>query len=136
MSSPTISRPDRKNKIEGKALSEHYVIDFITCTTTVDDLDDLRARYDIPDDITLRILGKNDTLSRPCRGYITLFLESFKLGMRCPLQPYFGRILSGLNLAPGQLNPNGWRVLSRLFILWDIYCQSKPTVDEVKPCTS
>ncbi|KAL9417504.1 hypothetical protein AB3S75_040477 [Citrus x aurantiifolia] len=52
--------------------------------------------------------------------------------MRCPLQPYFARILNELNLAPDQLNPNGWRVLSGLFILWDRCCQSEPTVDEVK----
>ena len=58
MSSPGTSRPDRKSKVGGRALSEHYAIDFITCTTTVDELDNLRARYDIPDDIPLRILGK------------------------------------------------------------------------------
>ena len=96
------------------------------------DLVDLRTRYDIPDDIPLRIPGKNDTPSRLPRGYVTLFLESFKLGMRCPLQPYFARMLSGLNLASSQLNPNGWRVLSGLFILWDRCCQSEPTIDKVK----
>ena len=89
----------------------------MTCTTIVDELVSLRARYGIPDEISLRIPGKKDTPSRPPRGYITLFLESFKLGLRCPIQPYFARILNGLNLAPGQLNPNGWRVLSGLFIL-------------------
>ncbi|KAL9450580.1 hypothetical protein AB3S75_012332 [Citrus x aurantiifolia] len=41
-------------------------------------------------------------------------------------------MLSGLNLAPDQLNPNGWRVLSGLFILWDRCYQCEPTVDEVK----
>ena len=75
---------------------------------------------------------KKDTPSRPPRGYVTLFLESFKIGMMCPLQPYFARILSGLNPALGQLNPNGWRVLFGLFILWDRCYQSEPTVDEVK----
>ena len=89
MSSPGTSRPDRKNKVGGRALSEHYAIDFITCTTTVDELDNLWARYDIPDDIPLRIPGKKYTPSRSPTGYVTLFLESFKLGLRCPLQPYF-----------------------------------------------
>ncbi|XP_024046699.1 uncharacterized protein LOC112101037 [Citrus clementina] len=83
MSSPEMSRPDRKNRIGSRALSEHYPIDFITCTTTVDELDNLRARYDILDDIPLRIQRKKDTPSRPPRGYVTLFLESFKLEMRC-----------------------------------------------------
>ena len=38
-------------------------------------------------------------------------------------------MLSGLNLAPGQLNLNRYKVLSSLFILWDKCCQSEPTVD-------
>ncbi|KAL9431579.1 hypothetical protein AB3S75_026717 [Citrus x aurantiifolia] len=104
----------------------------MSCTTTFDELDDLRLRYSIPSEIPLKIPGKKDTPSRSPRGYVTLFLESFKYGLRCPLQPYFARILNGLNLAPGQLNSNGWRVLSGLFILWDRCCQSEPTVDEVK----
>ncbi|KAL9420497.1 hypothetical protein AB3S75_038133 [Citrus x aurantiifolia] len=104
----------------------------MSCTTTFDELDDLRLRYSIPGEIPLKIPRKKDTPSRPPRGYVTLFLESFKYGLRCPLQPYFARIFNGLNLAPGQLNPNGWRVLYGLFILWDRCCQSEPTVDEVK----
>ena len=44
MSSPGILRPDRKSKVGGRALSEHYAIDFLTCTTTVEDLVELRTR--------------------------------------------------------------------------------------------
>ncbi|GAY51663.1 hypothetical protein CUMW_135930 [Citrus unshiu] len=108
--------------VRGRALSRDYAIDYMTCTTTFDELADLRLRYSIHGDILLKIPGKKDTPSRPPRGH----------GLRCPLQLYFARILNGLNLAPGQLNPNGWRVLSGLFILWDRCCQSEPTVDEVK----
>ena len=132
MSSPRVSRPDKKSKVGGRALSKHYAIDFMTCTTIVEELVELRTGYNIPDSIPLRIPGKNDTPSRPPRGYVTLFLESFKFGMRLPLQPYFVQKLSGLNLALGQLKPNGWRVLSGLFILWDRCYQSEPTVDKVK----
>ena len=126
------SRPEERGTVGGRALSRDYAIDYMSCTTTFDELNDLRLRYSIPGEIPLRIPGKKDTPSRPPRGYVTLYLESFKYGLRCPLQPYFARILNGLNLAPGQLNPNGWRVLSGLFILWDRCCQSEPTVDEVK----
>ncbi|KAK9232014.1 hypothetical protein WN943_022256 [Citrus x changshan-huyou] len=126
------SRPEERGTVGGRALSRDYAIDYMSCTTTFDELNDLRLRYSIPGEIPLRIPGKKDTPSRPPRGYVTLYLESFKYGLRCPLQPYFARILNGLNLAPGQLNPNGWRVLSGLFILWDRCCQGEPTVDEVK----
>ncbi|XP_024039485.1 uncharacterized protein LOC112098097 [Citrus clementina] len=132
MPSPGTSRPEVRSTVGGRAHSQDYAIDFITCMTTFDKLHDLRVRYDILDEIPLKVPGKKDTPSRYPRGYVTLFLESFKYGLRCPLQPYFARILNELNLAPGQLNPNGWRVLSGLFILWDRCCQSGPTVDEVK----
>ena len=132
MSSPGTSRPEMRGTVGGRAVSQNYAINFIDCTTTVDELTNLQVRYGIPDGIPLRVPRKKDTSSRPHRGYVTLFLESFKYGLRCPLQPYFARIRNGLNLAPGQLNANGWRVLSGLFILWGRCCQSEPTMDEVK----
>ncbi|KAH9684650.1 hypothetical protein KPL70_013634 [Citrus sinensis] len=132
VSSSGISRPEGRSTVGGRALSRDYAIDYITCMTTFDALTDLRLRYSIRGEIPLKIPRKKDTPSRPPRGYVTLFLESFKYGLRCPLQPYFAQILKGLNLAPGQLNPSGWRVLSGLFILWDRCCQSEPTIDEVK----
>ncbi|GAY69645.1 hypothetical protein CUMW_289010, partial [Citrus unshiu] len=131
-SSPGTPRPEGRSTVGGRALSRNYAIDYMTCATTFNELDDLRLRYHIPGEVLLRIPGKRDSPSRPPRGYVTLFLENFRHGLRCPLQPYFARILNGLNLTPGQLNPNGWRVLSGLFILWDKCCQSEPTVDEVK----
>ena len=66
------------------------------------------------------------------RGYVTLFMECFKLGMRLPLQPYFVQILRRIHLAPCQLNPNGRRLLFGLFILWNKCGQSEPIVDEIK----
>ena len=89
VSSPGVSRPEKNRNLGGRALAEHYVIDLMTCMTIVEDLIDLRVVYDIPDGIPLRVPGKKDTPSRPLRGYVTLFLESFKFGMKLPLQPYF-----------------------------------------------
>ncbi|XP_052291945.1 uncharacterized protein LOC127900770 [Citrus sinensis] len=99
-SSPGTTRPEEGTTVGGRALSRDYAIDYMTCTTTFNELDDLRLRYSIPGEILLKVPGKKDTPSRPPRGYVTLFLESFKSGLRCPLQPYFARILHGLNLAP------------------------------------
>ncbi|XP_052288704.1 uncharacterized protein LOC107174483 [Citrus sinensis] len=121
------SRPEGRSTVGGRVLSRDYAIDYMTCTTTFDELTDLRLRYSIPGEIPLKIPGKKDTPSRPPRGYVTLFLESFKYGLRCPLQPYFARILNGLNLAPGQLNPNRWRVLSGS---WGVHFPLQP--DQLK----
>ncbi|XP_052300142.1 uncharacterized protein LOC127903695 [Citrus sinensis] len=83
MPSPETSRPEVRSTVGGRALSQNYAIDFITCTTTVDELTNLRVRYEIPDEISLRVPGKKDTPSRPPKGYVTMFLESFKYGLRC-----------------------------------------------------
>ncbi|XP_024043294.1 uncharacterized protein LOC112099975 [Citrus clementina] len=121
------SRPEERGTVGGRALSRDYAIDYMTCTTLFDELNDLRLRYSIPGEIPLKVPGKKDAPSRPPKGYVTLFLESFKYGLRCPLQPYFARILNGLNLAPGQLNPNGWRVLS---VSWGVHFPLEP--DQLK----
>ncbi|XP_024041977.1 uncharacterized protein LOC112099107 [Citrus clementina] len=117
------SRPEERGTVGGRALSRDYAIDYMSCTTTFDELNDLQLRYSIPGEIPLKVPGKKDAPSRPPRGYVTLYLDSFKYGLRCPLQPYFARILNGLNLAPGQLNPNGWRVLS---VSWGVHFPLRP----------
>ncbi|XP_024036893.1 uncharacterized protein LOC127898792 [Citrus sinensis] len=53
--------------------------------TTFDELHDLWVMYDIHDEILLKVPGKKDTPSRPLRRYVTLFLESFKYGLRKPI---------------------------------------------------
>ena len=60
-SSPGVSQPERKRNLGGRALIENYVIDLTTCMTTIEDLIDLCTIYDIPDGISLRVLGKNNT---------------------------------------------------------------------------
>lgn len=54
------------------------------------------------------------------------------LGVGLPLQPYFIRVLGQMHLALGQLNPNRWRVLSGLFVLWDRCGLGEPIVEEIK----
>ncbi|KAH9671685.1 Cactin [Citrus sinensis] len=78
------SRPEERSTVGGRALSRDYAIDYMSCTTTFDELNDLWLRYSIPGEILLKIPGKNDTPSWPPRGYVTLFLKSFKHGLSEP----------------------------------------------------
>ena len=131
-SSSEPSRPSKKRIPGHRMKADAYPIDYIACTTTHTDLLKLRNLYNIPKDVLLAIPGKCDVPSRPPKGYVTLHLESFKLGARLPLQPYFARILGGMHLAPGQLHPKGWRVLSALFVLWERCGLGEPSLVEVK----
>ena len=123
-SSSEPSRPPKKRNLGHRVETDSYPIDYIAGATTPTDLFKLRNLYNIPEDVLLVILGKDDVPSRPPREYVTMHLESFKLGARLPLQRYFAKILGGMHLAPGQLHPNGWRVLSAMYVLWE-KCGSK-----------
>ncbi|XP_024036833.1 uncharacterized protein LOC107176598 [Citrus sinensis] len=113
------SGPAQKRNLGHMVEADSYPIDFIACATTPTDLFKLRNLYNIPNEVLLVVPGKGDVPSRPPKGYVTMHLESFRLGARLPLQRYFAKILGGMHLAPGQLHPNGWRVLSAMFVLWE-----------------
>ena len=116
-SSTEPSRPSKKRNLGHMMEADAYPIDYITCATTYTDLLKLRNLYNIPEEVLLVISRKGNIPNRPPRGYVTMHLASFKLRARLPLQPYFARILSGMHLAPGQLHPNEWRVLSAMYVL-------------------
>ena len=49
--SPGTSRPEGQSTVGCRALLRDYAIDYIMCTTTFDELNDLRLRYHIPGEI-------------------------------------------------------------------------------------
>ncbi|XP_024034804.1 uncharacterized protein LOC102627882 [Citrus sinensis] len=126
------SKPAQKRNLGHRVEADSYPIDFMACATTPTDLFKLRNLYNIPNEVLLVVPGKGDVPSLPPKGYVTMHLESFRLGVRLPLQPYFAKILGGMHLAPGQLHPNGWRVLSAMFVLWERCGSEEPSLVEVK----
>ena len=82
-SEPSI--PPKKINLGHRMEADIYPIDYIACATTPTDLLKLRTLYNIPEEVLLVIPGKDNVLSRPPRGYVTMHLESFKLGARLPL---------------------------------------------------
>ena len=130
-SSSEPSGPSKKRNLGHRVEADSYPIDFITCATTPTDLFKVRNLYNIPKEV-LVVHGKCDVPNRPPKGYVTMHLESFKLGDQLPLQRYFAKILGGIHLALGQLHPNGWRVLSAMFVMWERCGLEEPSLVEVK----
>ena len=79
------SRPSKKRNLGHRMEADAYPIDYITCATTHTDLFKLRNLYNIHENVLLTIPGKSDVPSWPLKGYVTLHLESFKLGAQLPL---------------------------------------------------
>uniref|UniRef100_A0A2N9HZC0 Transposase (putative) gypsy type domain-containing protein n=1 Tax=Fagus sylvatica TaxID=28930 RepID=A0A2N9HZC0_FAGSY len=56
----------------------------------------------------------DESLSRD----VTLYESASTAGLRFPVQPFIRELLDFLSLAPGQVAPNGWRVIITCMVIW------------------
>uniref|UniRef100_A0A2N9EY24 Transposase (putative) gypsy type domain-containing protein n=1 Tax=Fagus sylvatica TaxID=28930 RepID=A0A2N9EY24_FAGSY len=77
----------------------------------------VRTRYQIPQDVVLRIPGSDE---RACSHVedVALYESALTAGLRFPVQPFIRELLDFLSLAPGQVAPNGWRVILTCMVVW------------------
>jgi hypothetical protein len=84
-----------------------------------EDINRMRARYQILDDVVLKI---PDLDKRACcpkyEGDVAFYEVDFQVGIRFPLQLFVRELLDYLSLAPGQVAPNGWRTIISCMIMW------------------
>ena len=105
-----------------------------------DRLKKYRDRYQIPDDVVLRI---PDLDKRACSSKyddVAFYEADFNVGLRFPMQPLMRELLDCLHLSPAQLSPNAWRTVISCMVLWKMCSEGVDslTVDELlycyKPC--
>ncbi|PUZ61972.1 hypothetical protein GQ55_4G321100 [Panicum hallii var. hallii] len=61
--------------------------------------------------------GGRRACSPPPAGAVCVYADALEAGMRVPLHPFFGEVLSHFGLAPSQLAPNCWRVMAAFVAL-------------------
>ncbi|GAA0174477.1 hypothetical protein LIER_27862 [Lithospermum erythrorhizon] len=72
------------------------------------DLVDLRSRYDILPSEVLRRPKPTNHANTPPPGLRTFFVVALDNGIRLPVHPYIGEVLSMAGIGPAQLTPNMW----------------------------
>ncbi|GAA0157091.1 hypothetical protein LIER_14430 [Lithospermum erythrorhizon] len=72
------------------------------------DLVELRSRYDIPPSVILRFPKDTDRANAPPPGMRTIFFVVMDNGMRLPVHPYLGEVLTMIGICPTQLTLNMW----------------------------
>ncbi|KAJ4702886.1 Collagen alpha-1(VII) chain like [Melia azedarach] len=109
-----------------------FEIDWIRSSMRKSELTNLRARFDIPNSVTLRLPLRGEKASNPRRGEVAIFEILLELGLRLPFQSYFVRILDELDLAPCQLVLNSWRVLVGMYVLWNKIGHGEPSISDLR----
>uniref|UniRef100_A0A2N9HD79 Transposase (putative) gypsy type domain-containing protein n=1 Tax=Fagus sylvatica TaxID=28930 RepID=A0A2N9HD79_FAGSY len=102
-----------------------------------DDVDRLRRRYQIPDDVVIRIPDSDERACCPkYEGDVAFYEADLRAGLRFPIQPFVRELLDFLSLAPGQVNPNGWRTIISCMVMWRVSSNGEEdlTVDEFLFC--
>uniref|UniRef100_A0A2N9H5N7 Transposase (putative) gypsy type domain-containing protein n=1 Tax=Fagus sylvatica TaxID=28930 RepID=A0A2N9H5N7_FAGSY len=106
-------------------------------SVTQDDIDRIRRRYQIPDDVVLRIPDSDERACCPKYvGDVAFYEADLKAGLRFPMQPFVRELLDFLGLAPGQVNPNGWRTIIACMVMWRVCSNGSEdlSVDEFLFC--
>ena len=105
-----------------------------------DGLDRYRRKYQIPKDVVLRIPESKEVACSSRYGDVAFYEAHFNAGIRFPMQPMIRELLDRLNLSPGQLAPNAWRMVVGSMVMWKVLSDGKDdlTIDELlfcyKPC--
>lgn len=62
-------------------------------------LDKIRWDYKVPKDIIFALPTEEIYVSRPLRGWVTLYKEMFRSGLRLPLHPFVHKWMDFLGVA-------------------------------------
>uniref|UniRef100_A0A2N9FXG2 Uncharacterized protein n=1 Tax=Fagus sylvatica TaxID=28930 RepID=A0A2N9FXG2_FAGSY len=133
---PSISGSSEGAGPEAKWTARFY----LSKVVDADGLDSYRRKYQIPEDVVLRIPESDEVACSSKYGDVAFYEADFKSGVRFPLQPLMRELLNHLNLSPGQLAPNAWRTVVGSMVMWKVLSEGKDdlTLDELlfcyKPC--
>ena len=119
---------DEENIIYSCALEIASTLDEFKLKTLID-------RYQIPREFKPRQPNEGEWCCSPSSG-LGVYTSYLLVGLRFPLNSFYRGLLHRLGIGPNQLNPNGWRIIVVMQVLW---CKALEgncliTVDEFLYC--
>ena len=92
-------------------------------------------RYQIPKELNPRLPKVGEWCCSPSSG-LGVYTSYFLAGLRFPLNSFCRDLFQRLGIGPNQLNPNGWRMIVAMQVLWREALEGNRliTVDEFLYC--
>ena len=126
--SPPQDKEEEENVIYSCAPEVAFTLDMNRLTTLVD-------RYQIPNEFRPRLLERGEWCCSPLSGF-GVYTSYLLAGLRFPLNYFCRGLFHRLGIGPNQLNPNGWRTIVAMQVLWhEMFEGNHPiAVDEFHYC--
>ena len=84
----------------------------------VDVFSKFRDRFQFLNETKVRLPRKGEKACAFAHGEVYFYEAAFLCGLRFPVHPFIKELLHHLNIAPGQLMPNSWRIVRSYMVIW------------------
>jgi hypothetical protein len=116
-STPASSSREPNLPILGRDPAKPFIAEGVSSKLVEKDIGRLRKRYQIFENIVLRLPENGEWACSSNGEDVILYEEILVAGLRLPFRPFERRLLNHLGLALSQLNPNAWRLVIGLQVL-------------------
>ena len=122
---PSLPIPDRD-------LNRPFIAEGVPSKLIDKDIGRMRRRYQIFENIVIRLLENGEWACSSNGEDVALYEESLVAGLRLPFRPFERGLLHRLGVAPSQLNPNVWWIVTGLQVIWRMASEEEHdlTIDE------
>ena len=88
------------------------------CSLKIEVFSKFKDRFQFPEGTRAHLPRKDEKACAFAHGEVCFYKATFSCGLRFPVHPFIMKLLHYLNLAPGQLMPNSWRILISCMVIW------------------
>ena len=88
------------------------------CSLKIEVFSKVKDRFQFPEGTRARLPRKDEKACAFTHGEVCFYEAAFSCGLRFPVHPFIMKLLHYLNLAPGQLMPNSWRIVISCMVIW------------------
>ena len=87
------------------------------CSLKIEVFSKFKDRFHFPKGTRARLPRKDEKACAFAHGEVCFYEAAFSCGLRFPVHPFIMKLLHHLNLAPGQLMPNSWRIVISCMVI-------------------